>query len=352
MTQQPKVSIIVNNYNYARFVSEAIESALAQTYPNVEVIVVDDGSTDNSREVIARYQDRVITVLKENGGQGSACNAGFAASSGDRVLFLDSDDLLEPGAMETVVREWRDGYSRIYFTQQIIDAKGVRLEGVVGGSIAPSPLVGPFASGSSMSANVFSRAALEKAMPMPEAWRYTTDYYLNATSLLFGEAWRLGRPLGKYRVHGGNNNTSARRGRLHKARKQVRNDLKLYDSLYRLTGGKIGPIDRWLGTSPHHWVCRIRSLRDSPEDHPWPGDTLPGLTLRAVKAAWRRPGWTFSRRLGYSLYALAYGLLPREFTLLMGKAIPMNRMLATREQREEGDIISRAAEQAREGARA
>jgi len=82
MVNQPLVSIIINNYNYARFLRDAIDSALNQTYDRTETIVVDDGSTDNSREIIAGYGDRIIPVLKENGGQNSAFDAGFAASAG------------------------------------------------------------------------------------------------------------------------------------------------------------------------------------------------------------------------------------------------------------------------------
>src|SRR4029079_13012949 len=72
----PLVSVIVNNFNYERYVGQAIESALGQTYPHVEVIVVDDGSQDASRTVIEGFGDRVIALLKENGGQGSAFNVG------------------------------------------------------------------------------------------------------------------------------------------------------------------------------------------------------------------------------------------------------------------------------------
>src|SRR5258708_31462520 len=87
----PLVSIVINNYNYARFLSKAIDSALAQTYRNVEVIVVDDGSTHNSVQIIRAYGDRVVPVLKENGDHGSAFNAGFARSQGDPVWFLHAD---------------------------------------------------------------------------------------------------------------------------------------------------------------------------------------------------------------------------------------------------------------------
>src|SRR5260370_8339525 len=96
-------SVIVNNYNYERFLREAIDSALDQTYRNTEVIVVHDGSTDGWREIIASYGDRIIPVLKENGGQNSALNAGFSLSRGDVILFLDSDDVLFPTAVRTAI---------------------------------------------------------------------------------------------------------------------------------------------------------------------------------------------------------------------------------------------------------
>jgi glycosyltransferase involved in cell wall biosynthesis len=88
------VSIIINNYNYDRFLAEAINSALNQTYPYTEVIVVDDGSTDNSRQIIAEYGDRIIPILQPNGKQASAFNNGFAHSKGEIIIFLDSDDYL------------------------------------------------------------------------------------------------------------------------------------------------------------------------------------------------------------------------------------------------------------------
>src|SRR5438046_8948159 len=86
-------SVIINNYNYGRFLREAVDSALNQTYRNTEVIVVDDGSTDGSPEVIASYGERIVPVLKQHGGQNSALNAGFSRRRGDVSLFLDSDDV-------------------------------------------------------------------------------------------------------------------------------------------------------------------------------------------------------------------------------------------------------------------
>lgn len=104
---QPLVTVLVPNYNYGRYVADAIRSATAQTYPRFEVIVCDDGSTDDSIRVIrqaAQDDDRVRLVQKENGGQASAWNAAFAVSTGDIVCLLDADDWLDRRKLEETVR--------------------------------------------------------------------------------------------------------------------------------------------------------------------------------------------------------------------------------------------------------
>jgi glycosyltransferase involved in cell wall biosynthesis len=99
----PLASILINNYNYGRFLGQAIDSALSQDYLSKEILVVDDGSTDNSREIIFSYGDRIIPIFKENGGQASAFNAGVAASRGDILCFLDADDFFYPEKITHVV---------------------------------------------------------------------------------------------------------------------------------------------------------------------------------------------------------------------------------------------------------
>src|SRR5881275_3713644 len=93
-------SVVVNNHNYERFVADAVESALGQTYPETEVVVVDDGSTDGSRDILEQFRGDVELILKPNAGQRSAFNAGFERTSGDFVCFLDADDTLDPTAIE------------------------------------------------------------------------------------------------------------------------------------------------------------------------------------------------------------------------------------------------------------
>jgi len=96
---KPLVSIIIPNYNYAHYLREAIDSALAQTYRPVDVIVVDDGSTDGSRSVIQAYGNAIQSVFQKNKGLPSARNAGIAKASGEFFVFLDSDDVLLPDAL-------------------------------------------------------------------------------------------------------------------------------------------------------------------------------------------------------------------------------------------------------------
>src|SRR5947207_956439 len=98
------VSVVIPTYNRARVVGEAIDSALAQTHERLEVIVVDDGSTDDTAERVGRRRDRRLRyVRREHAGVSSARNAGIAAATGDLVSFLDSDDLWKPEKIETEV---------------------------------------------------------------------------------------------------------------------------------------------------------------------------------------------------------------------------------------------------------
>src|SRR6476659_469871 len=134
----PLVSIIINNYNYAPYLAAAIESGLAQDYANCEVVVVDDGSTDDSRQIIASYGTKSVAIYKSNGGQASALNAGFRARDGQIVLFLDADDVLLPYAMRNVVPCFVEPeVSSVRWQMWIVDADGNRT-----GGMRPTALAG------------------------------------------------------------------------------------------------------------------------------------------------------------------------------------------------------------------
>lgn len=99
-----KVSVIIPTYNRPMWLPETIESVLNQTYPNIEIIVVNDGSTDNTEQVLEPYRDRIKYIYKENGGPGSAVNAGIMASTGEYVARIDDDDLFLPEKVELQVK--------------------------------------------------------------------------------------------------------------------------------------------------------------------------------------------------------------------------------------------------------
>lgn len=100
-----KVSVIIPTYNCARYLDESIASVLAQSHTNFEIIVVDDGSTDNTGEVLGKYKSnvRIKTVYQQNMGVGEARNTGMRLSEGEYICFLDSDDVLEPESLSTRV---------------------------------------------------------------------------------------------------------------------------------------------------------------------------------------------------------------------------------------------------------
>jgi len=110
----PKVSIIIPAFNQARFLGAAIESALRQTFSDLEVVVVDDGSTDETRQVAAGFGDRIRYIRQDNTGLPGARNQGIRESSGEYLCFLDSDDFYHPDKLQRQV-ELLDGDPELGF---------------------------------------------------------------------------------------------------------------------------------------------------------------------------------------------------------------------------------------------
>lgn len=315
----PLVSIVVNNYNYQRFLPRCIDSALRQTHPNTEVVVVDDGSTDGSQEIIGGYGGRIRAVLKENGGQASAFNAGFAASRGEIVIFLDADDLLFPEAAGRVVRAWRPGLAKIQFLLDIIDSDGQSqgvsipsgempsgdLRGIILSSVVyPAPPT---------SGNAFARRVLETLLPMPEKeWRLSADGYLLSLSPFHGDVASLREVLGCYRLHGSNGYTMAGDLDLRKLRFSLMHDVQKQE-LIRSFGTRTGikapeePILR----IPAHVKARLASLRLAPDLHPFPEDRPFALALRGIRSCKEFRDMPFWKKPFLSMWLLLVALLPR-----------------------------------------
>ncbi len=230
--EQILVSIVINNYNYGRFLREAIDSAFAQIYPNTEVVVVDDGSTDNSREIIGGYGDQIIPVLKENGGQASAFNAGFLASKGQVICFLDADDYYLSEKVSKIV-EIFERYPQagwIFHNLEEVDIKGFPVE--LGekrciNQFEDVDLRGTILKGKLLkywfpatSGLCFKRDIIKQILPMPEQFVISGDAFLRLAAIYLSPGILFPEKLAIHLSHGNNfyafkKNLSVERSKLY-----------------------------------------------------------------------------------------------------------------------------------------
>lgn len=223
MISQPLVTIMINNYNYGRYLADAIDSALQQTYQPIQVIAVDDGSTDGSRDVLGRYGDRITAVLRSNGGQAAAINAGMQEVRGDVVFLLDADDTLLPDVAARVVAAMRaqPDCVRVQFRLR------VRHGDQAPGDDTVPPAEWPLRTGDvrrdlfrygmfrspPTSGNAWRTSALRALPPVPQRTfsQYADRYYSDLTPLL-GTITALEAPGGTYRIHHSNHHLDGGRG--------------------------------------------------------------------------------------------------------------------------------------------
>jgi glycosyltransferase involved in cell wall biosynthesis len=205
-------TVIIDAYNYGRFINQAIDSVFAQTLPEAdrEIIVVDDGSTDDTPCRLERYADKIRYIRKENGGQASAFNVGVAASRGDIISFLDADDYFYPPKLERVLEffsrtpEVGVVYNRYDVVGEAGEIKVSEQPSVVPeGDIAGRILLG-YSSGCP-SSGISIRRAVAMRINIPEdPFRISADhFYLNILPLLTRVGF-LPLALHAYRVHGSN----------------------------------------------------------------------------------------------------------------------------------------------------
>lgn len=211
----PLVSVIVTNYNYGRYLVAAINSILDQTYPHVETIVSDDGSTDESRQILERYGDRVVSVLRPHHGQASAQNAGFAASTGDIICFLQSDDMFVCEKVETIVDVFRRDTTvgAVFHSARLVDEWGEPLPSGAATHVhgrrdfraqarrGKMPVIA-----ASTSCLAFRRTILDEIFPVPEDVRLpvSSDHYIKWTSVAMSPIFFLDDQLVLRRIHGKN----------------------------------------------------------------------------------------------------------------------------------------------------
>jgi glycosyltransferase involved in cell wall biosynthesis len=207
--ERAAISVLINNYNYGRFVGRAIESALWQQVPEVEIIVVDDGSTDQSRSVLEAYGYRVKVLFQENQGQAAAINAAVQFSSGDILCFLDADDWWAPGKLLATAAAFRSNpnaslvYHRLQpaLTDGSLTLKPIPrtlCSGDLSPQLAKSAGWWPFPMTSAIAVR---RSAWDAAGDIPQHFRISADGWLAGIFPFLGEVAALPDSLGFYRIH-------------------------------------------------------------------------------------------------------------------------------------------------------
>lgn len=201
----PLVSVIITNYNYEAYIEEAIVSVMNQTYPNFELIIVDDGSIDHSAEIIKKYEflypDKVRAIFKENGGQGSSFNVGFENAKGEIIALLDADDYWYRRKLETIVHYHKD-HDGIQHNLLINNSKNYTiLEDKVSKQKKSLESFG-FHGTIPTSGLSFKTLLLKDVFPIPEKeYRICADLYLKFMFLNEHDIFSLNTPFGCYRAH-------------------------------------------------------------------------------------------------------------------------------------------------------
>jgi len=212
-SDQPEVSVIICNYNYDAYLSEAVHSVLNQTLRNIQVIAVDDGSTDESRTVLRQIQDsRFQSVFQENAGQAAAFNSGFRLCTAELVAFLDSDDFWFPEKLERSLPVF--DFGNISVVQHNLAVVGA--DSVPTGNVHPGMKAGKLTLQESYlkenhtgffcptSGIMCRKVDLEKIFPIAVDWKICADIAITRPLPMFGDICTLEETLGAYRIHGKN----------------------------------------------------------------------------------------------------------------------------------------------------
>lgn len=211
----PSFTIALCNYNYGRFLAQALDSALAQDWPKFDIVAVDDGSTDDSVEILRRYQSAHSSRLRfishgRNRGQAAAFNSAIAEASGDFITFLDSDDIMLPHKLSTLTR-WLEaagpGFGVVQHLMELHDERGQSL-GLYGGHLLAGDLRSqPLLLDQQLLPTIgltLARPLAKRLCPIPENISNGADSYLAACAALHSRFLAVPLPLAIYRIHGGN----------------------------------------------------------------------------------------------------------------------------------------------------
>jgi GT2 family glycosyltransferase len=212
---KPYVSVLIDTYNHERFIEQAITSVLDQdmSMSDVEIIVVDDGSTDGTPEIVRKFEPRVRLVRKSNDGQASAFNAGIPECHGEIIAFLDGDDWWAPEKLRRVVEAmeaepevgivghgytvaYPDGRQEVHVLREGFRFRANNLEGALLLRVR-----GAFLGTSRIAVRA---TVLQKVLPVPETITIQADEYLSTVAAALSEVRILPEPLFYYRMHDSN----------------------------------------------------------------------------------------------------------------------------------------------------
>lgn len=331
------LSVIICNYNYERYIGDAISSALAIDWPHLEVIVVDDGSADGSAAVIESFlSDRRATALfRENRGQAGAAAEGFRHSRGEWILFLDADDVVEPSIVRDAVEVMKPNWSMIQFQMNVIDESGKFLHNVF-------PKYRPDVNPSSIrkwvsevdnyptppnSGNVLSRQFLDKIFPLEEGMDRFVDSYFLSTAPLLGDVLTVRKPVVRYRMHGSNDGAQSVLDISKLARDLGRHLRRCRYSAQ--IAGKYG-----VNISPERWrygyynlSMRLASLRLAPATHPLQDDTLGQCVRDWAISITKSQGLGSARHVAMAVWLFSVAAMPKPIAraLVSWRFAPLSR---------------------------
>src|SRR5229473_4326167 len=208
----PLTTVLIDTYNYGRFIEQAIESVLSQDSPEeqLEIIVVDDGSTDDTAQRVSKYGSRIKYLQKQNGGQASAFNLGFAHASGDFIVLLDADDYFLPGKLRRVFEAFQThpDVGMVYHRFPQMHAGGVMVPATefkaLSGFLPEDAQKLSKYRAHQTSCLAFRRGVLREIFPIPESMRIQADAYFELVAVLITPVLAIEEDLAVYRIHGKN----------------------------------------------------------------------------------------------------------------------------------------------------
>lgn len=201
---RPRITVITPSYNQGQFIEETIRSVLDQHYPALELIVIDGGSTDNTVEILRRYDSSLAYWTSERDrGQADAVNRGFARATGELVIWINSDDLLTPGSLAAYADAHVRAPNDVLLGDMVVfDARGP-VKVVRQANVTFEGVVAPWLTGTNwlQPSTAVPRAVWEKAGPLDESYRYVFDREWACRLFRVAHATYLGRETAMFRLH-------------------------------------------------------------------------------------------------------------------------------------------------------